>query len=200
MFGCFVNHPTPFWDCCFISLKRGNCFSSHTQIQQMSKIVNLSLDFKVARGVFEALRDTVDGSEIRHQLRLVVYPHYFTRFLHHPNGGWEWDFWTIKRMVPKANSRICVWFAEGKRWTLSMWRAPPGAAFPNEDLVVRLVHWRKVVLFGRAWPHDICWPFHGLIWRLGEMVFIKYLQHFPGNLLDVCKSLKKASSGLVLPI
>ena len=35
--------------------------------------------------------NTVDGSEILHQLRLVVYPIIY-RVLYIQSGGWEWDF------------------------------------------------------------------------------------------------------------
>ena len=36
---------------------------------------------------------TVDGSELLHQLRLVVYPIIY-KLSFHPSG-WEWDFWSI---------------------------------------------------------------------------------------------------------
>ena len=35
-----------------------------------------------------------------HQLRLVVYPIIYKGFIH-PNGGWEWDFWTINSITKK---------------------------------------------------------------------------------------------------
>ena len=61
---------------------------------------------------------TVDASEIRDQVtswgRLVVeIYHCFTRFEHHPNGDWPWDFWTI-------NCRF-VW----KMSVLRSWRVKP---------------------------------------------------------------------------
>ena len=43
------------------------------------------------------LRNTVDGSEIRHQLIFGEYPSLFVGYFYIP-GGWEWDFWTINRM------------------------------------------------------------------------------------------------------
>ena len=35
---------------------------------------------------------TVDGSEIRHQLRFVGHPIIYRAFYLPPNGGWHWDF------------------------------------------------------------------------------------------------------------
>ena len=44
--------------------------------------------------------DTVDGSEILHRLRLVLYPIIY-RILYMP-GGWPWDFWTIKTVASRV--------------------------------------------------------------------------------------------------
>ena len=44
----------------------------------------------------------VDGSEILHQLRLVV-SHYLQGFSNIPNG-WPWDFWTINSTTPYVDA------------------------------------------------------------------------------------------------
>ena len=87
---------------------------------------------------------TVDGSEIRHQLRFVGHPIIYRAFYLPPNGGWHWDFWTINTRSPpkpwftvglslwssvlarpkKSNS----WCSHGSKW--GVWSTPQSRTWP----------------------------------------------------------------------
>ena len=71
------------------------------QLETPSQVTRLLRQVLSCSKGFQKAFVAVDGSEIwqTHQLGLVVAISFFTGFQKHPNGGWEWDFWTINNIT-----------------------------------------------------------------------------------------------------
>ena len=126
----------------------------------------------------ESLVTSVDGSEILHQLRLVVYPIIY-RVLYIP-GGWPWDFWTINSSVAWITANLGVAtgrFPKHQQFTLSKFNSSLPAKLPNPN---RKLHLPTTIFQGLTLPETNSSPLKMDGWKMN---FLLGWPNFRGKLL-----------------
>ena len=147
----------------------------------------------MAKKILPYMDPTVDGWNPAPVEGTVVYPIIYVRFIH-PNGGWEWDIWTINSSTKNAFLKPPGCFRCWSKHIFCQTLRPRGR-FSMASRVVSIVNrvnswfpwWVGSVAYNNPLGKDYKWYIHGIC-QLSDYISPTYhLLREPETAIDIGK-------------